>query len=150
MRRFLVVDDDADDVELFAEAVGSIDASVSCYNASDGKEALAKLIQKDFDRPDVIFLDINMPMMNGWQFLSQLKESAQFKEIPVIMYSTSSERNDIRSAMSSGALCFFTKPDTFVVLKNILKIVVDYMDKGCLDKVCEAIRNYRRQGQGFG
>jgi CheY-like chemotaxis protein len=83
-RKFLVVDDDCDDTELFAEAIASVDASVSCYNAADGKQALDKLTNKDIERPDLIFLDINMPGMNGWQFLSGLKGNENLKSIPVI------------------------------------------------------------------
>jgi CheY-like chemotaxis protein len=141
-RKFLVVDDDCDDTELFAEAIGSVDASVSCYNVADGKQALDKLTSKDIERPDLIFLDINMPGMNGWQFLASLKGSESLKAIPVIMYSTSSQRSDIKMAMSSGALCFFTKPNSFLILKNILQTVVEYMERGKLDKVCDAIRNF--------
>ena len=141
----MVVDDDCDDTELFAEAIESVDASVSCLNASDGREALDKLKSKIFERPDIIFLDINMPIMNGWEFLSRLKGSEGLKEIPVIMYSTSSKSSDINTAMSSGALCFFTKPNSFLTLKNILRIVVEYMQKGNLDKVCDAIKSYRAQ-----
>jgi CheY-like chemotaxis protein len=144
-RKFLVVDDDCDDTELFAEAIGSLDVAVSCLNASDGKEALDKLKSNAFEKPDIIFLDINMPVMNGWEFLSRLKGSEGLKEIPVIMYSTSSKSSDIKTAMSSGALCFFTKPNSFLTLTNILRIVVEYMQKGNLDKVCDAIKNYRAQ-----
>lgn len=144
-RRFLVIDDDSDDTELFTEAVGSVDASVSCINAAHGREALDKLSGQHISRPDLIFLDINMPVMNGWQFLSNLKGNPQLQQIPVIMYSTSSDRHDLRTAMSAGALCFFTKPDNFRTLKNILQIVLDYMDRNDLDKVCEAIRKYRLQ-----
>lgn len=141
-RKFLVIDDDCDDTELFTEAIGSVDASVSCYNASDGKLALDKLYNREIERPDLIFLDINMPVMNGWQVLSNLKGSESLRAIPVIMYSTSSKTSDITTALSSGALCFFTKPNSFLILKSILQLVVDYMERGNLDKVCDAIRNF--------
>ena len=143
LKRFLVVDDDCDDTELFAEAVGSVDASVSCLNALDGREALNKLFNHQLEKPDLIFLDINMPVMNGWQFLSSLKGSDGLKEIPVIMYSTSSDRLAVKKALSSGALCFFTKPNNFQLLKTILRVVLDYMDKGLLDEVCPAIQQYK-------
>jgi len=135
----MLVDDDMDDTELFTEAVGSVDASVSCLNAFDGKEALAKLYNKAGSKPDLIFLDINMPIMNGWQFLSHLKDDEKLKEIPVIMYSTSSKMTDFRTALDSGALCFFTKPDSFITLKNILRIVLEHLHNDDLDKVCDAI-----------
>ncbi|HEY4286506.1 MAG TPA: response regulator [Puia sp.] len=139
-RNFLVVDDDCEDTELFTEAVGSVDASVSCLNAEHGKDALDKLNRQVIEKPDIIFLDINMPIMNGWQFLATIKESEALREIPVIMYSTSSQRSDIRSALSAGALCFFTKPDNFQRLKKILQVVLEYMANDKLDQVCEAIQ----------
>lgn len=135
-----MVDDDYDDTELFTEAVGSVDATVSCLNAAHGREALEKLTGRMIEKPDIIFLDINMPIMNGWQLLDKLKEDADLRQIPVIMYSTSSKRSDVKTALSSGALCFFTKPDNFQRLKKILHIVVSYMNNENLEKVCEAIQ----------
>jgi CheY-like chemotaxis protein len=139
-RNFLLVDDDYDDTELFTEAVESVDATVSCLNAAHGREALEKLTSRMIEKPDIIFLDINMPIMNGWQLLDKLKEDADLRQIPVIMYSTSSKRSDMKIALSSGALCFFTKPDNFQRLKKILHIVVSYMNNENLEKVCEAIQ----------
>jgi CheY-like chemotaxis protein len=138
-KKFLLVDDDCDDTELFSEAIESLDASAFCLNASHGKEALEKLQKQEIQMPDIIFLDINMPVMDGWQFLSKIKQSEILREIPVIMYSTSSKKSDVKTAMSSGALCFFTKPDSFLRLKKILQIVVLHMENGKLDKVCDAI-----------
>lgn len=144
LRNFLVVDDDCDDTELFAEALEAVDASTSCLNATHGKDALDKLQKKEIKKPDLIFLDINMPVMNGWQFLSKIKESDSLKEIPVIMYSTSSTRSDIKTAMSSGALCFFTKPESFRQLKKIVQIVVQHMNNDNLEMVCQAIQDVLR------
>lgn len=135
----MLVDDDIDDTELFTEAVESVDASVNCLNAADGREALAKLSSKTQRKPDLIFLDINMPVMNGWQFISRLKDDEKLKEIPVIMYSTSSKMTDFKTALDSGALCFFTKPDSFTTLKNILRIVLEHLNNDDLDRVCDAI-----------
>jgi CheY-like chemotaxis protein len=80
-----------------------------------------------------------MPEMNGWQFLNKLKGNQAFKDIPVIMYSTSSQIKDIKNAFASGALCFFTKPNSFLQLKKILEVVITYMDRDSLDAVCEAV-----------
>jgi CheY-like chemotaxis protein len=141
-KKFMLVDDDYDDCQLFAEAVGSVDRTVTCINALDGQEALEKLKANQVNRPDLIFLDINMPVMDGWQFLSSLKASEELRTIPVIMYSTSSLHSDVKAAMSSGALCFFTKPDSFLTLKGILQIVVEHMEKDSLEEVCDAIKGY--------
>ena len=139
-KNFLVVDDDCEDTELFVEAVGSVDAEVNCLNAVHGREALDKLNGHTIQLPDIIFLDINMPVMNGWQFLTEIKESNDLRQIPIIMYSTSSNRSDVKNAISAGALCFFTKPDDYLRLKKILQIVVSYMDNNDLSRVCEAIQ----------
>jgi len=141
-KKILLVDDDADDLELFSEAVGEVDGSVFCDCASDGNEVLEKLKGQGISAPDVIFLDLNMPAMSGWQFLEKVKGNESLKDIPVIIYSTSSQRNDILHAKASGALCFVTKPENYGRLKKILEIVITYLDKGALDTVCEAVNAY--------
>jgi CheY-like chemotaxis protein len=140
-KTFLLVEDDSDDTELFTEAIGAVDASVLCYSAADGREALAKLNAKSIGAPDLIFLDINMPGMNGWQLLNRLKSDQSYKDIPVIMYSTSSQIKDIKNASASGALCFFTKPNSFLKLKKILEVVVSCMERNALDAVCDAVHS---------
>lgn len=138
-KTFLLVEDDSDDTELFTEAIEAADASVRFYSATDGKDALAKLSAKAIGAPDIIFLDINMPDMNGWQFLNKLKGDRVLKDIPVIMYSTSSQMKDIKNASDSGALCFFTKPNSFLQLKKILEVVISCMNRDALDAACEAV-----------
>jgi CheY-like chemotaxis protein len=141
-RNFLVVDDDADDLELFSEAVGELDESVICEQASDGYEALEKLGGDPPCTPDLIFLDLNMPAMDGWQFLERVKQNETLKDIPVIIYSTSSLRKDMLQAKQSGALCFVTKPEDYGQLKKILQIVISYLKQGELGGVCDAVHTY--------
>src|SRR6202012_3097757 len=141
-KKLLLVDDDSDDTELFSEAVGEVDNSVLCHFASDGMEALEKLSEQKIETPDLIFLDINMPEMNGWQFLERVKRNQSLKDIPVIIYSTSSQRSDVLHARTSGALCFVTKPANYGRLKKILEIVISYMEKGALSGVCDAVNAY--------
>jgi CheY-like chemotaxis protein len=104
-----LVDDDADDQEIFALALAEVDHSISCVTARDGMEALDKLNESDF-RPDYIFLDLNMPRMNGKQCLKRIKDQASLSQIPVVIYSTSSEDRDIEESKALGAAAFITKP----------------------------------------
>jgi CheY-like chemotaxis protein len=120
---FLLADDDADDKTLFCEALAEIDSSIICHTASDGKEALALLSENQIKKPNIIFLDINMPVMDGWQCLGKLKSHNQHRDIPVIMYSTSSYQRDIELALESGAFCFFTKPSDYRELRKILRLI---------------------------
>ena len=130
--KFLLVDDDPDDRDLFCEALLEIDPKIVCYAASGGRNALANLKTGAISLPDIIFLDINMPGMNGWQILSFLKEDEESKDIPVIMYSTSSHPEDVEKAHSFGALCMFTKPPSFAELKKCLELVLGHLVNGSL------------------
>lgn len=120
--KFLLADDDADDALLFCEALTNIATVMECYKVENGKEVF-KFLESPIDNPDVIFLDINMPIMNGWDCLKKLKDNPVYSTIPTIMYSTSSAKKDIDLAYSLGALLFLTKPEDFKELCKILEIV---------------------------
>ena len=138
-KRFLVIDDDSDDRELFSEALASVDPVIVCDQATDGAEALKRLTTREIDAPDIIFLDINMPVMNGWQFLTRLKSEDQYKDIPVIVYTTSSNVKDKMIADDLGALCFITKPHAFGRLKNMLGVVVTHVNAQNFKKICDEV-----------
>lgn len=119
----LLIDDDQDDTDLFVEALAEINPAITCYHAIDGRQALDKLLTKQIRRPDIIFLDINMPGMNGWQCLKSLKGQELLQQIPVIMYSTSSAQRDRDIATDLGALGFLTKPTDYRDLKKALRLL---------------------------
>jgi CheY-like chemotaxis protein len=121
---FFLADDDADDRSLFTESLEQIKADVNCTEAADGKELLSNLSQSD-EKPHAIFLDINMPEMDGWQCLKHLKSTPDFKQIPVIMYSTSSNQKEIKLAFDLGAMCYCIKPENFTELKMVLQGIAD-------------------------
>jgi CheY-like chemotaxis protein len=139
-KRFLVIDDDSDDRELFSEALASVDPVIVCEQATDGAEALQMLGSTVNGQPDIIFLDINMPVMNGWQFLTRLKSEERLKDIPVIVYTTSNNVKDKRIANDLGALCFITKPHAFGRLKNVLGIVATHVHTKSFARICEDVR----------
>ena len=120
LRRIFVIDDDIDDQELFIEAVREINAGIQCECASNGEEALAILGKSESNLPDLIFLDLNMPRLNGKQCLERLKSSKLLRHIPVVIYSTSSQENDVRDTMALGAVHFLTKPSSFHELCEML------------------------------
>jgi CheY-like chemotaxis protein len=85
--KLLLVDDDSDDRGFFADAVAQVSSEVSCITLSNGYALLPALSENG--KPDIIFLDLNMPGLSGWDCLSLLKEHDSYKDIPVVMYSTS-------------------------------------------------------------
>ena len=122
-RKFFIADDDPDDQELFIDALHEINELFECVTATDGTEALETLSSHLFV-PDLIFLDLNMPKMDGRECLSEIKKDAFLKEIPVIIYSTSSEKKDIMDVMQSGASYYLQKPSRYEELSRaLLKII---------------------------
>jgi CheY-like chemotaxis protein len=123
-KTFFIVDDDIDDQELFIEAVNEVDRSIHCLASSNCEEALDMLKSGKMDLPDLIFLDLNMPRVNGKQCLAEIKKESSLRDIPVIIYSTSSEKRDIEETSRLGASYFLTKPNKFEELCKALSHVV--------------------------
>lgn len=121
----LLVDDDQDDRFLFKEALAEADNSVLFAEAANGVDALEKLVSGKVSLPDLIFLDVNMPRMNGLDCLKHLKENVRFKDVPVVMYSTSASDDYQKECFNHGAKLFIEKPSDFWQLcdklKNVLK-----------------------------
>ena len=125
---FLLADDDHDDAELFSEALSTVGPSIKFHHVEDGQEVFQFLSTSKIEKPDVIFLDLNMPAMSGWQCLAKLKNDTALKNIPVIMYSTSSNPREKEIAIELGATGFVTKPTEFKVLTKILETISDNLD----------------------
>jgi CheY-like chemotaxis protein len=111
-RVILLVDDDMDDQELFGEAMGIVDSSAICHFASDGEEGLS-MLETGTLHCDLIFLDLNMPKMNGKQFLAEVKQHKTLSKIPVVIFTTSLREKDGTETASMGAAHFLTKPSSF-------------------------------------
>src|SRR5687768_12018496 len=116
----LLVEDDPEDQELFIDALQSIAETVGCYAVSNGEEALFALLQEDF-RPDYIFTDVNMPRMNGFEFLKQLRGIEKFRSIPVIMFSSDYSDEQIHKAKALGATAFYPKTRLGMVAEVLRK-----------------------------
>ena len=109
--RILVVDDEAD-------LVSTIQCRLKWYHcevitAANGKEGLQKAISK---KPDLILLDINMPVMDGHEMLERLRNHSDLKDTPVIMLTALCEAQDIATASSYDIVDYVTKPFDFTEL----------------------------------
>jgi CheY-like chemotaxis protein len=119
----LLVDDDFDDCELFTEIVKDIHPASRVLSLHDGIEALQYLSTDGNRFPDMIFLDINMPRMNGKQLVLILKKDDRYDKIPVIIYSTSIPQKEIAYYDSLGINCL-VKPSTYQALKEALISII--------------------------
>jgi CheY-like chemotaxis protein len=126
-QNILLIDDDDDDREIFREAVNSLGKGILCEDEKNPTQALEKL-RKSEVLPDIIFLDYNMPDMNGQDFIAQIKGEQRLRDIPVILYSTYSKEAAEQLLLTAGTEKFISKPYNFDDLKSILKIVLQIRD----------------------
>jgi CheY-like chemotaxis protein len=111
-QNILLVDDDEDDQVLFIDALNQINSSFQCDVANNGQEAMLFLRTKT-PTPDIIFLDLNMPKMNGYECLEEIRRETQFKHIPVVIYTTSTIQAEKASPVLAQAAYFFSKSNDF-------------------------------------
>ena len=118
----LNVDDDLEDIEIFCDAVHEIDPSIICLVAKSAEEAL-QILNSDIELPAYIFLDINMPKVDGNACLRDIKNDKRLSRIPVIMYSTYSRKADIETyrSLDTG---FLVKQNSYNELVTELKKVL--------------------------
>jgi CheY-like chemotaxis protein len=122
--KVFLIEDDEDDQELFLMALRQINPSLDCTVLSGGDRALQALEQNEAT-PDLIFLDLNMPVMTGQQFLTELSKKDPDNQIPVVILSTSSDQATIDEVKDLGVRSFITKPNSLHELKNILQRILD-------------------------
>ena len=123
-KRLFIIDDDIEDQEIFTEAVKDVDHTVQVFTALNGDDALHQLQKDVIVLPDLIFLDMNMPKLNGKQVLKELKNVRALKSIPVIMYSTSFAPQDIEEVHKLGAAYHLLKPAHFDDLRRELESIL--------------------------
>ncbi len=113
-------DDDQDDQEVFREVMNEINEDIFIFTQNNGDELL-HLLKNPPPRPHVVFLDLNMPVKNGYDVLKEIRQSERFSQLPVIIFSTSGDDEAIRRTRQLGATLFVQKPDDYNELKQILK-----------------------------
>lgn len=117
------IDDDADDREFFIEAVSQISTDLLCYTAKDGAHGLREL-QEMIVMPDFIFVDVNMPVMNGKQFLLEIKKRPRFRSIPVVIYSTTTRPDEHAEYHEAGAFKVLAKPSSIKNISELIRSVI--------------------------
>jgi CheY-like chemotaxis protein len=123
-RTCFLIDDDADDQEIFGLALRAVDSRVQFVTADDGIDALEKLNDDPVFTPDFIFLDLNMPRMGGKECLRELKKIPRLDGVKIVVYTTSIEERDKKEMMAAGASYFLTKPADIGHLKEALASII--------------------------
>jgi len=120
----LLADDDDDDRLFFSEAIEQLGLSVSLKWVVNGVELLDYLKTPDIQLPELIFLDLNMPIKGGIECLIEIRSTEYLKHLSVAIYSTSSAEQDIEESLIHGANIYIRKPSDFDELKAILNKVI--------------------------
>ena len=122
--RILLADDNENDREFFKDAFEEIQIKTIVNTVIDGEELLNHLAKPDVILPHVLFLDLNMPRKNGIECLNEIKSNERFKDIAIVIYSTSASEEDIEETFVKGANIYIKKPNDFNTLKKILSDVI--------------------------
>jgi DNA-binding NtrC family response regulator len=120
-KEILLIDDDLDELEVFTEALHSVDKNIQCTQARDLREALEFLT---FSSPAYIFIDYNMPKANGLECVSEIKKIKKLAQSKIILYSNFINEEMTEKAISLGAYKCVRKPNMInVLIKNLKEIL---------------------------
>jgi len=130
----LLVEDDSVDAMTVKRAMRDLKVDHSVIHVVNGEEAMQYLTSPDMKKPFVVLLDLNMPKMNGIEFLKVMKTYPELKTIPVIVLTTSKEQRDILGSFELGASGYMVKPVDYSKFVEILSKIVTYWNSSELPK----------------
>ncbi|MDY7105307.1 MAG: response regulator [Actinomycetota bacterium] len=120
--RILLVEDNEADVELFSESLDRTRFDVHVTVARDGVEAIERLEAiEDGSWPDLVFLDLNLPRLNGRDLLGRVKTDVRLRGVPILVLSSSDAPDDVGACYALGANCYLTKPVEFSRYRELIQ-----------------------------
>ncbi len=122
----LLVEDDKVDAMTVKRALKEIKVTNNVVVASNGEEALEYLTNTDNEIPCIILLDLNMPKMNGLEFMKVAKETERLRKIPIVVLTTSSEERDRMNSFNNGVAGYMTKPVDYQQFVDVIKTINIY------------------------
>ncbi|MGE5300800.1 MAG: response regulator [Acidobacteriota bacterium] len=126
-RPIFLVEDDAVDQMLLQRALSTLRIKNRLDVANNGEEALELLSRsKSEDRPCLILIDLNMPRMNGFEFLKALRQDESLRMIPVIVLTTSKEQKDVKESYRLGVAGYMAKPVDYLQFVELVKTIDRY------------------------
>jgi CheY-like chemotaxis protein len=125
----LLCDDDSDDCYFFNEALEKISLSTNLTAVHDGEQLMQLLTNKKNELPHVLFLDLNMPRKNGFECLKEIKHNEKLKQLPVIIFSTSFDKEVANQLYKNGAQYFIRKPSEIPQLQKVILQALTLLSK---------------------
>ena len=124
-KNILYVEDNKHAITFFSRVVNKL-GDYHFVTREDGTSALELLEKQQDFQPEMILLDINLPGMNGFEILQQLRQKSSFKHVPVIMFTSSDDQSDIKKSYEYGANAYIIKPDSLHTLKEVLEVTFNF------------------------
>jgi CheY-like chemotaxis protein len=124
----LYAEDDVDDFESVKEVVEQLSDTHTIINAKNGEEAVRYLLQHEKQLPSLVILDLNMPIMNGKEVLSWIKEKEPFRDLPIMVFTTSSREEDVKLCQKHTCT-FFRKPTLYRDLLHIVQTMLQMCEE---------------------
>ena len=121
----VLAEDDEDDRLFFKEALEEIKVKTVITFLNDGSQLMDYLNQPGIRLPQVVFLDLNMPVKSGMECLVEIRRNNRLKDLAIVIYSTAASDEDIEEAFVNGANIYIKKPNDFSLLKSTLAKVVN-------------------------
>jgi len=123
--KLLLADDDVDDRYFFELSLSKLSFQTTLTTVTNGVELMELLITSKEDLPDVVFLDLNMPLKSGSECLSEIMQHEKFRNLPIIVCSTSMDQPVVDSLYDKGAFNYIRKPGEYSKLKNLISKGID-------------------------
>ena len=117
-------DDDAEDLEFFSEVTSAMGEHLNLVTQNNGKKLLHDL-ENPPPNPHIVFLDLNMPGFSGFDVLEELRSSDTFKNLPIVIFSTSRDEQTIEKSRRLGASYYVPKPTDFSLLRKSIQHALD-------------------------
>jgi CheY-like chemotaxis protein len=134
--KVLVLEDDKIAQLGIRKILGNLPFSLDLVLLENGRDGLDYLVQNQDDAPDMVLLDINMPIMNGHEFLEELRKNTRWQDLPVVVHTTSDNPSDLNSCRRLGVMGYFIKHIDYsqyrANLENIMKYWAESKQKGVL------------------
>lgn len=124
----ILVDDNENDLDVATEVLEKYD-SINVRTFNNAEKAYSFLLHEFLpvkDSETIIFLDLNMPKKNGFELLEEIKANPNLVEIPVVMYTSSKRRDDIKKAYALGAVSYIVKPMKITEVEKVFKDIIYY------------------------
>jgi CheY-like chemotaxis protein len=127
--KIVVVEDDKIAQIGIKKIFGAVDIDIDLVMASNGQEGLDYFDKSEAEGTDLVLLDLNMPVVNGFEFLAGIRQSSKFKDLPVIVHTTSDNEEDLKKCRALGIGGYFVKNVDYSVYKETLECIANYWHK---------------------